>query len=113
MLRVRRHGLVVGGFLGVFGDYVPGVQQAGDETEAAEGEVDEGVGGADAGFDPDCLMMGVSYGREFGESEGWEFWNLGWVKGGAEGAYLRWGGRGWRSGRGKCRCCTWCFGWKY
>ena len=58
MLRVRGHGLVVAGFFGVFGDYVPGVQQAGDEAEAAEGEVDEGVGAADAGFDPDCLGVG-------------------------------------------------------
>ena len=50
--------LVVGGVFGVAGDYVPGVQEAGDEAEAAEGEVYEGVGGADAAFDPDCNRGG-------------------------------------------------------
>lgn len=51
-------GLIVGGFLGVFGDDVPSVEEAGDEAEAAESNVDEGVGGADAGFDPDCGTRG-------------------------------------------------------
>lgn len=43
---------VVVGF-GVEGDDVPGVQEAGDVAEGAEEDVDEAVGGADAGFDPD------------------------------------------------------------
>lgn len=51
--------LVVGyGFVfvvgfGVEGDDVPGVKKAGDIAEGAEKNVDEAVGGADAGFDPD------------------------------------------------------------
>lgn len=34
-------------------DDVPGVQEAGQPAEDAEGDVDEGVGAADAAFDPD------------------------------------------------------------
>ena len=37
----------------VFGNYVPGVQEAGEVAEDEEEEVEEGVGGADAAFDPD------------------------------------------------------------
>jgi hypothetical protein len=34
------------------------VQEAGDEAQHAEEDVDEGVGGAEAGFDPDwCLWL--------------------------------------------------------
>jgi hypothetical protein len=44
---------VVGLELGVLGDDVPGVQEAGEEAEHAEEDVDEGVGGAEAGFNPD------------------------------------------------------------
>ena len=43
---------VIVGF-GVEGDDVPGVKEAGDVAEGAEEDVDEAVGGADAGFDPD------------------------------------------------------------
>ena len=43
---------VIVGF-GVEGDDVPGVEEAGDVAEGAEEDVDEAVGGADAGFDPD------------------------------------------------------------
>lgn len=43
-----------GGRVRVLGDDVPGVQQAGDEAEGAEEDVDQGVGGAEAGFDPYC-----------------------------------------------------------
>ena len=48
------HGLVlvIVGF-GVEGDDVPGVEEAGDVAEGTEEDVDEAVGGADAGFDPD------------------------------------------------------------
>jgi len=42
--------VVVG--VGVFKDDVPGVDQAGEETKTAEGEVDEGIGTTDAAFDP-------------------------------------------------------------
>lgn len=38
----------------VLQDRVPGVQQAGEEAEAAEGDVDERVGGADAALYPHC-----------------------------------------------------------
>lgn len=52
-LTVFEIGVFVGGFVWMGGDDVPGVQEAGDEAEAAEEDVDEGVGAADAGFDPD------------------------------------------------------------
>ena len=42
---------VVVGFR-VEGDDVPSVQEAGNVAEGAEQDVDEAVGGADAGFDP-------------------------------------------------------------
>ena len=44
--------VVVVGFR-VEGDDVPGVEEAGDVAEGAKEDVDEAVGGADAGFDPD------------------------------------------------------------
>lgn len=47
--------IVVG--LRVLGDDVPGVQEAGEETETAQGDVDEGVGAADTAFDPDCTQI--------------------------------------------------------
>ena len=37
----------------VFGDNVPGVDEAREEAEAAEGDVDDGVGGEDTALDPD------------------------------------------------------------
>lgn len=43
---------VVGGWIGVFGYDVPSVEEAGDETKHAEEDVDEGVEGAETGFDP-------------------------------------------------------------
>ena len=43
---------VVVGFR-VEGDDIPGVEETGDVAEGAEEDVDEAVGGADAGFDPD------------------------------------------------------------
>lgn len=49
---VLGYAVVVG--LRIRGDDVPGVQQARDEAEAAEGDVDERVGAAEAAFDPDC-----------------------------------------------------------
>ena len=51
---VARYGLIfviVG--LGVKGDDVPGVDETWEVAEGAEEDVDEAVGGADAGFDPD------------------------------------------------------------
>jgi len=39
--------------VGVFGDDVPAVEEARQEAEHAEEDVDEGVGGAEAGFYPD------------------------------------------------------------
>lgn len=53
-LAVVRQRFVLVGWLGVFGDDVPCVQQAGDVAEDAEEDVDEGVGAADAALDPDC-----------------------------------------------------------
>ena len=40
--------------LRVVGDDVPGMQEAGEVAQDAEGDVDEGVGGAEPGLDPDC-----------------------------------------------------------
>lgn len=51
---VLRNGLVLVGRLGVLGDDVPGVQETRDEAQNGEEDVDEGVGAADAAFDPDC-----------------------------------------------------------
>lgn len=61
-----RDGLVVGVIvvrLGVFEDDVPGVEETGDVAQTAEGEVDDGVGGADAYFDPywrECGLVDYS-----------------------------------------------------
>lgn len=52
-LAVARQGLVLVGGLGELGDDVPGVEEARDEAEAAEEDVDERVGAADAALDPD------------------------------------------------------------
>lgn len=49
---VLQHALVV--LLRVLGDDVPGVQEAGEKTETAECDVDEGVDAAETAFDPDC-----------------------------------------------------------
>ncbi len=43
---------VIAGF-GVFGDDVPRVKETGEVAEDAEADVYEGVGGAEAAFDPD------------------------------------------------------------
>lgn len=43
--------------LGVLEDDVECVDQARDVAEQTECNVDDGVGGADASFDPDCLRM--------------------------------------------------------
>ena len=62
-LAVLRELIVVVRALGELGDDVPGVQEAGDETETAEEDVDERVGAADASLDPDCarkeMLAGV------------------------------------------------------
>lgn len=49
--------------LRVFRDDVPGVHQAGDETQAAEREVDEGVGAAETSFHPYCRGVSVMSGE--------------------------------------------------
>jgi len=57
VLRVLRDVLVVVvvGRLGVFGDDVPGVEEAGNVAEDEKEDVDDRVGGADAALYPDCL----------------------------------------------------------
>ena len=45
-------GLVFTHWVRVAGDDVPGVDEAGDVAEAAEGDIDERVGGTEADFDP-------------------------------------------------------------
>jgi len=37
----------------IFGYYVPSVEEAGNVAEAAEGDIDEGIGGANAALHPD------------------------------------------------------------
>lgn len=39
----------------VLEDYVPGVEQAGEEAKTAERNVDQRVAGADTTLDPDCI----------------------------------------------------------
>lgn len=88
MKRARRFGSGNDGIWGggKRGGNIPGVDQAGDEAQTAEREVDERVGGADAGFDPDC-DLGEEDGEE-GEEEvggahfvGGSGGGLGWVGG--------------------------------
>lgn len=50
--------VTIAGF-GVFGNNVPGVQKTGDVAQDAEADVDEGVGAAEAAFDPDYEMGGL------------------------------------------------------
>ena len=45
--------LVIG--LWILQDYVPCMEEAGNISEEAEGNIDDGVGRADADFDPDCV----------------------------------------------------------
>ena len=47
-------GLVLVHRVRIAGDDIPGVYQAGNITEAAERDVDERVGRAEADFDPYC-----------------------------------------------------------
>lgn len=47
-------GLVIARWVRVAGNDVPGVDKAREVAEAAEGDIDEGVGGAEADFDPYC-----------------------------------------------------------
>lgn len=47
-------GLVLRARVRVTRDDVPGVDEAGEVAETAEGDVDEGVGGAETGFYPYC-----------------------------------------------------------
>jgi hypothetical protein len=47
-------GLVFVHWVRVAGDDVPGMDEAGDIAEAAEGDIDEGVSGTEADFDPYC-----------------------------------------------------------
>ena len=57
---VDRDALVFIFGFGVERDDVPGVQQAGNVAEGAEEDVDQGVGGADARFDPNCKRTMIS-----------------------------------------------------
>jgi hypothetical protein len=52
-LRVLRDALVLDR-VGELGDNIPGVQQTGNVTKHAQEDVDETVGAADSGPDPDC-----------------------------------------------------------
>lgn len=56
-LGVGRNGFVFG--VGVSGDDVPGVEQAGEVAEEEEDDVEERGEGAEATFDPDCFHLEV------------------------------------------------------
>lgn len=45
--------------VGVLRDDVPGVDETGEETQTAEGDVDEGVGRAEAALDPYCELLAI------------------------------------------------------
>ena len=85
---------VVLGQLGVLGDDVPGVDESGEETETAEEDVDDGVGGAETALDPDCEELVEDSKEMRGTRRRWGV------------AYLGVVGRGWRGRRGICRTCT-------
>jgi hypothetical protein len=72
---ILREGFVVE-VVGVFGNNVPGVQEAGDVAERAEEEVEQGVEGAETALDPDCRRL---------VSKRDSVW---WVDGGKEGRRL-------------------------
>ena len=52
-LAIIRNGLVLVGWLGEFGNDVPGVKKTGDVSEDAKQNVDERVCAADSALDPD------------------------------------------------------------
>jgi len=45
--------------VGVFGNDVPGVNETGEEAQAAESDVDERVGRAEAALDPYCELLAI------------------------------------------------------
>lgn len=64
-----------GGFFGVFGDNVPGVQEAGKVAKGAEEEVEEGVEGAEGALYPNCRVCELEGGRmRTGEGKGGGKW---------------------------------------
>lgn len=89
------------------------MEETGEEAEHAEENVDQGVGGAEAAFDPDwrglvdemmgvrgngllCVVVGI-LGKEWGVGNRY--------------AYLREGGIGWRLSRGRYRMSTFLICW--
>ena len=73
--------------IGVLQNDVEGVEEAGEEAEAAKGDVDERVGAADAALDPDCDTVSFSSPvwiacRQFGTCD-----SLRWVPGAAAARY--------------------------
>lgn len=62
-----RKGLVLVWRLRIFGNDIPGVDQAGDVTEDAEENVDDGVGATDSALDPDWQRREEQ--REEGEED--------------------------------------------
>lgn len=56
--RVGDHFVVIVSF-GRADDNVPCVQQAGKVAEQAQEDVDQGVAGAETGFDPDCELKSM------------------------------------------------------
>lgn len=50
-------------WVGIFGDDVPGVDETGEEAQAAESDVDEGVGRAETALDPYCELSATDSSR--------------------------------------------------
>jgi hypothetical protein len=49
--------------VGVLGDYVPGVDETGEEAQAAESDVDQRVGRAETALDPYCKLLAADISR--------------------------------------------------
>lgn len=91
---------------GVLGDDVPCVNEAGDEAEAAEEDVDDGVGAADTALYPDyrVLMLAIHISTKLGYSEGASEEDKAW--GGQWWTYQVVEGKGRPTRRERCRRST-------
>lgn len=49
--------------VGVLGDYVPGVDETGEEAQATESDVDQRVGRAETALDPYCKLLAADISR--------------------------------------------------
>lgn len=49
--------------VGVLGDYVPGVNETGEEAQTTESDVDERIGRAETALDPYCKLLATDVSR--------------------------------------------------